>query len=352
VKAHRHLGDADLLRAALEGASSECPECAARAAELAGVAGRMRALLVHESELDARRDAAVAELVLSRTTRARVAAPERSTWQRRALASSAGRAAAAAILLALASLPVVAWVAWRAPSRETPLNTRLESPRGLSLPEPAEPQRSPRVAELEPRVASVERESADADPAEFARARAAERELLRRAPAPSFDGDPAELDRVARLLALRGRVLDGGEKPGELATSAPSDEDSALEQALWCEAALDALVLRDAREPALEPLLRFLARSQATAVAPLDFACAVLARAERLGALDAEAGARLRELQRARPELARGRPSAPLDAAWRASLSQAVRELARSGAGAERGGASQRLISRWTADEI
>jgi hypothetical protein len=195
----------------------------------------------------------------------------------------------------------------------------------------------------------VEHEVGARPAAELAAAVARERESLASADAPAFEGALSELDGVARLLALRSRVLHGQATADEVAALAPGDEDGALEIALWCETALDRLVLGGVREPGFAPLSRLLARSQASAAQPVELARAALERAERLGALDAETSALLAEMRRTRPLTGEPLSSAPLDPAWRAALRRALDERQRSGAGQPPGSASQRVLASWLA---
>lgn len=365
MSGHRHLEDADLLRAALERTSVGCAECDTRAAEELEFAARVRGMLAHESELDLRRGAALAERVLEATTRARVVKPRavrpaaRSPWKRVLVA--------AGVVAAVGMLPAVIWLALQSPRNEervaSSLAAAVEQPRG-ALPNDSRRDESLDAGDtgaraIEPSIEPPAQLAADsgsqrevAQLTEHETARAAldlERARLRSAAVPHFGGSIETLDGAARLLALRSQLAHDAAGADELLRYTPSDEDSALLKALWCEVALDRWVLTGVREPPLTPLLALLAREQSTAREPNELARLTLERADRRGALDTEARQWLATLRRVQPLAPALADASPIDDAWRAALGRALESEQLDPRAAALTPATARVLKAWLA---
>lgn len=327
------------LRAASHGGPPSAPADGSPAArELADFLGYLRASLGSESEHPslARRERALVERVLARTTREDLSRREDARLllgfvTARLRSSLALRLLAASLLLHLLALPVVAWVVWVRPT-DAPRIEFEPAPGPPPFAEvPRETPQAPSVPvldELTPALRAPATSGYVANSIRWARWMLTQDPVPAPPPAHGTDALDALLRRRLTILAGAPSASEG--EPGR----------GALERALAAEVLLDRLLVTGRAPAELELALLSLAPaahagsepgSSAGPLALLE-ACA-LARAEAYGVLPSAAQG---ELEWARSEfpgavrlLLRGEDArlvAPLDREWCALLLRAAGE--------------------------
>ncbi|HVS12194.1 MAG TPA: hypothetical protein VMS76_20195 [Planctomycetota bacterium] len=347
---HEHLNGEQLAEALLGGAGAAeglreeariCERCACSLRELEGFVIRCRSALggdlaparqsphaVHSEERLVRR-------VLARTTREDLSwrgdLRVWGDWLGRALRSSLVlRVAAASLLLHLAALPVLAWLALRGERAEPHFNTAIEAAADPAPPQAREPERDPRLEDPEPAAGLVEEPSAPARPAPRAsdalRALRRDREALRNARLPAPAGGAPE-DTLERLLWARSALwtLHDAQAAALAAGDALADPTphptigDGLELALRAELLLDLFALEgalaDELRPELNGVLRSLARDASLPPPVRELQELALERARRYGlAAAGRSSARFGRVER----------GAALDEIWLATFRRAL----------------------------
>jgi len=247
-------------------------------------------------------------------------------WLARALRSSLVlRVAAASLLLHLAALPVLAWLALRSERAEPHFNTAIERGADPALPQAREPERDPRLEDPEPAAGLVEEPSAPerALPVSDAlRNLRRDREALRRARVPPPAGRIPE-DPLERLLWARSALwtLHDAQAAALAAGDALANPTSGdgLELALRAELLLDLFALEGALAEELRPelngVLRSLARDAGLPAPVRELQELALERARRYGlAAAGRSSARFGRVER----------GAALDELWLATFRRAL----------------------------
>ena len=260
-------------------------------------------------------------------------------WIARALRSSLVlRVAAASLLLHLAALPVLAWLALHAERVDPHFNTAIEPIAEPTPPRTREPDRQPRLEDPEPVAGLVEEPSAPERAAPRAsdalRALRRDREALRsaRLPAP---GARAPEDSLERILWARSVLWIEEDARGAALAAGEASGDDGLEQALRAELLLDLFALEgtlaDELRPELNGVLRSLAREAGLPAPVRELQELALERARRYGlAAAGRSSARFGRLER----------GAALDERWLAAFRRALETR-----GAEPGG----MAAAWAA---
>lgn len=235
-------------------------------------------------------------------------------------ASPTLRVAAAIVLVQVFALPVLAWMVWRAPRPDTSFRTAIEPRLEPFLPAVPEEPIEELVFAPEPEL------GLPATGAGFARAPRPPRfsaERAARAGAAALRASslpPLEAPAGPLALLLDARRLAQGSSPSAApAPGLPVEPPDALGRALWLELALDRLALEGAAPEGLQQALSRVGTTEGPE-AVLTLEALALERARSYGLIDQAAWTRLdgRVQPGARP------PAAPMDAAWRSALSQAL----------------------------